>query len=510
MQKAAYLVFNQITKAYDSVLANDDISFEVQKGSIHALVGENGAGKSTLMKILFGLETADFGFISLSNKKIDTRKLERKTPERKKIGMVHQHFMLAGPLAAWQHIAVEIDGNPFKPINKTKLLSDLNRLSEKYQLPLDWEEKIENLPVGFQQRLEILKLLYLDADVLIFDEPTAVLTLHEVEKFLQQLLHLKKSGKTIILITHKLKEVKAIADFVTVLRAGRAIESFANSSKSIEDLACLMMGEKTEAYLNRTKAESFVQKEKTVLEIKNFKFRSMRNPLSFKISAGEIVGFAGVEGNGQNQLIEALMQLPTDRKSDTVGQYFFNGHAIKNANTADLRQMGLHTFPEDRWDHGMIAEDSLSENFLISHLDNNQFQSNGILNFSEIGRILNEKIKEFSIKVDQPNPKMGSLSGGNQQKLVAARELFANPRVLIAVHPTRGVDFRSTQVIHEKIQEACRSGMGCLLFSSDLDEILKLSDRIFVMLNHKLVAEFQPAFDERAIAKSMSIEGIQS
>ncbi len=510
MQKAPYLVFHQITKAYASVLANEDISFEVQKGSIHALVGENGAGKSTLMKILFGLETADLGFISLNEKKIDTLKLERKTAERKKIGMVHQHFMLAGPLKAWQHIAVEIDTNPLMPIGKTKLLTDLKNLSEQYQLPLDWEETIENLPVGFQQRLEILKLLYLGSEIFIFDEPTAVLTLIEVEKFLQQLLFLKKSGKTIILITHKLKEVKAIADFITVLRAGKVIESFANSAKSIEDLACLMMGEKTEAFLNRTKIESFIRKEKTVLEIKNFKFRSMRSPISFKISAGEIVGFAGVEGNGQNQLIEALMHLPTERKTRAEGEYFLTGKSIKNATTADLRKIGLHAFPEDRWDHGMIADDRLSENFLISHLGNKQFQSKGILNFSAIGKILKEKIIEFSIKTDQPDPRMGSLSGGNQQKLVAARELFASPHVLIAVHPTRGVDFRSTEVIHEKIQEACRKGMGCLLFSSDLDEILKLSDRVFVMLNHKIVAEFQPAFDERAIAKSMAIERIQS
>ena len=509
MQKAAYLVFNQITKAYESVLANDNISFEVQKGSIHALVGENGAGKSTLMKILFGLETADLGFISLNDKKIDTLKLERKTSERKKIGMVHQHFMLAGPLEAWQHIAVEIDSNPFKPIGKRKILADLNKLSEKYHLPLDWEEKIENLPVGFQQRLEILKLLYLDAEILIFDEPTAVLTLIEVEKFLQQLLHLKRSGKTIILITHKLKEVKAIADFVTVLRAGKVIESFTNQEKSIEDLACLMMGEKTETFLNRKKAESFTQKERTVLEIKNFRFRNMRTPLSLKISAGEIVGFAGVEGNGQNQLIEALMHLPGEQKNKPEGEFRLNGTAIKQATTESLRKMGLHAFPEDRWDHGMIADDSLSENFIISHLENKRFQSKGILNFSEIGKVLKEKIREFAIKVDQINPKMSSLSGGNQQKLVAARELFDNPKVLIAVHPTRGVDFRSTQVIHEKIQDSCRQGMGCLLFSSDLDEILKMSDRVFVMLNHKIVAEFHPEFDERAIAKSMSIEGIQ-
>lgn len=491
----ALLEFKNVSKAFGANKANDKVSFTVKAGSIHALVGENGAGKSTIMKILFGLYQKDSGEIRIRGNPADfTSPIEAK---RNGIGMVHQHFMLAGPLTGLDHIFLDEPANTnfrsfFKSLPKKRELQKLQALSDKYQMPVNWDLPVEELSVGFQQRLEILKLLHNETDILILDEPTAVLTPQETQSLFAQLRELRKNGKTILLITHKLKEVFRLADSVTVFRQGQTVGTYSVAETSIQKISELMVGRK----LQELPQIPHPQQSKPLLEI-NFK------NISFKVHEKEIVGIAGIEGNGQSQLIQILLN-PKNQKS-LDGDLLFSGASIANASALDLKKLGFSYFPEDRLHQGALLDSNLKENFALGLHWSLQFQKHGWIKWREIEKATEAQMRNFDVRPLDPKLKFSSLSGGNQQKLVVARELYRHPRFLLAAQPTRGVDIGAIERIHSEILIAKDRGCGVLLISSDLDELMKLSDRILVMFQGKIVGELpREKFDEMTIGYLMT------
>ncbi|MGB9857343.1 MAG: ABC transporter ATP-binding protein [Dictyoglomaceae bacterium] len=481
------LELKNITKIYpNGVVANRRVNLSIERNTIHAIVGENGAGKSTLMKVIFGYERPQEGEIYFKGKRVHIR--SPYDAINLGIGMVHQHFTLAKNLTTWENLFLGIE--PKKNgifIDDREAIKKTKELSEKYGLRIPENEKILDLPLGVRQRVEILKLLLRNVEVLILDEPTSVLTPQETDLLFDVLRGLKKDGKTIIFISHKLKEVKEIADKITIMRDGTIVDTRDNKDLTEEEIAYLMVGRK----ISFEKFPPSPKKGEPILAVRNLNYTNsdgipvLKN-VSFEVRAGEIVGIAGIEGNGQTELEEILSGLRRGAKGEVLA---FNEN-ILNLSPREIRERGISLIPEDRMKHGVAEKAKISENLISDRYYKNPFSFGIRLNISYIREYSQELIKRFKIVVLSEKAEVSSLSGGNIQKVVVARELSSNPRIIISAQPTRGIDVGSEEFIHEELRKARDSGAGILLISADLEEVLKLSDRILVMYNGEIYAEF--------------------
>lgn len=478
--------FRKVSKSFGAVQANKDISFSVASGEIHGIVGENGAGKSTAMKMLFGLYQADEGKILVNGQEAQlTSPLDAMTY---KIGMVHQHFMLAEPLTALDNILLQQKGSAFSILPRAEQKKRLDEIAVRYGFQINLNSKVEDLSVGEQQRLEILKVLSQDSQIIILDEPTAVLTPQEVQDLFKNLRLLKDEGRTIIIITHKLKEVLRLTDSVTVFRAGQVTAVRKTSETSIEDLAELMVGRRLHQSTERT---TTVDTSKVLLSVKELRTHAgsqFIEGINLQVRAGEIVGIAGVEGNGQDVLIRALTdQSALDEKS-------LHG---------EIKSQGIWgSFPEDRLRFGVLAKRPLYENFLLGQ--QKRFARGPFLKIKELMTATKAALEAYDVRPRNEKAALQNLSGGNQQKLVVARALSQNPDLILAAQPTRGVDIGAIDFIHSEIRKCRDRGAGVLLISSELDELMTLSDRILVLYQGKIAAEFvRGQFDEIALGAAM-------
>ena len=473
-----------VTKAFGTFKANDDIHLKVKKGEIHALLGENGAGKSTLMNILSGLLQPTSGSIKVNGKEVE---ISSPTVAGKLgIGMVHQHFMLVKDFTVTENIILGNEESRMGILDRKKAQKAIKELSEKYHLHVDPTAKIEDISVGMEQRVEILKTLYRGADILIFDEPTAVLTPQEIDELMLIMKGLVKEGKSIILITHKLDEIKAVADRVTVIRRGKSIDTVDVAATSKQEMADMMVGRSV--LFKTNKAES--NPTETVLEIDNIVVKESRGleavkNLSLTLRAGETVGIAGIDGNGQSELIQAI----TGLKKVESGTIKLNGKDITNLPPRKITESGVGHIPEDRQRHGLILPMTLSENISIQSYYKEPFSHNFFLNEKEMDNYAVRLIQEFDVRTQSEKSTAGSLSGGNQQKAIIAREVDRDPSLLIAAQPTRGLDVGAIEFIHKRLIEHRDQGNAVLLMSFELDEILNVSDRIVVIYEGQIVAE---------------------
>ncbi|HEA47284.1 MAG TPA: ABC transporter ATP-binding protein, partial [bacterium] len=487
MRKVA-IEMRGITKRFPRVVANDNVDFKVYKSEIHALVGENGAGKSTLMKVLYGLYQKDRGQIFIRGKEIDVS--SPSVAIEQGIGMVHQHFMLIPPLTVAENVVLGQEPRKGKIFNdRKKAIKEVGQLSERYGLKVDPKAKVQDLSVGLEQRVEIIKVLYRGAEILILDEPTAVLTPQEVEELFHIMKSLKEEGKTIVFITHKLKEVMEISDRVTVMRDGKTVGVVETKKTTKEGLARMMVGR--EVLLKVEKKPP--QMGRIVLEVKdleavNDRGLSALKGVSFKIRAGEILGIAGVEGNGQTELVEVLTGLRRAMK----GRITFWNRDITNASPRKILESKIAHIPEDRHKRGLILDYSVENNLILGSHYRPPMTKGLRLNFKKISENALELIKKFDIRPANKEIPVSSLSGGNQQKAIVARELSRQPQLLIASQPTRGVDIGAIEFIHRKILEERDKGKAVLLVSAELSEVMSLSDRILVVYEGKIVGEVDP------------------
>jgi simple sugar transport system ATP-binding protein len=473
-----------ITKSFPGVLANDHIDLTLKKGQIHALLGENGAGKSTLMNILYGLYQPDEGEIFYNGEKLEV--YSPIDSINAGIGMVHQHFMLVPVFTVTENVMLgdeSIRGGIF--LDREEASKRILEISEQYNLEVDPEMEIRDLPVGIQQRVEIIKLLYREADVLILDEPTAVLTPQEVDGLFRVMRNLIEQGKSIIFITHKLKEVLAIADHFTVLRRGKVVGSTTPATFDEKDLASMMVGREVLLDVNRKPADA----KNVVLNVQSLSVIDDRNQLavddvSFEVRAGEILGLAGVQGNGQTELVEAL----TGLRSVFEGTIEVNGQQAQNLPPRRITEMGVSHVPEDRQSDGLVLPYPLVDNLALLTYYHSPFSKRGVLQSEKMLESAQRLIENFDIRTPSAETKVGSLSGGNQQKVIVAREFDRNSMLVIASQPTRGLDVGSIEYIHKRLVEKRDAGAAVLLASTELDEILQLSDRIAVMYRGKIVA----------------------
>jgi simple sugar transport system ATP-binding protein len=496
-----------LKKVFGEVVANADISMRVPRGSIHAVIGENGAGKSTAMKMLYGIYQPDEGEVWLRGEK----KVWRSPRDAILcgVGMVHQHFMLAEPYTALENILLGAESargiwtflpRVLRPIDREGARAKLEALAYKYGLRVNFDERVENLSVGEQQRIEILKLLYQNAEILILDEPTAVLTPQETGELFQNLKKLAALGKTILIITHKLKEVMSLSDEITVFRAGRVVGSKKTSHTSIEELAQLMVGRKVElAGASHSGAVVASSPGDPVLSLREVSIKTAgRAPLknlSFGVHAGEILGIAGVEGNGQSELLQLLTHPASYRKFSEGSLEYFGREVLRGTTVSarQIREMGMAMIPEDRHREGLLLNQSVRDNFLLGLQRFSSFSQFGFLKGSAIRQSAARAIHDYDVRPPSQEVSARGLSGGNQQKLIIAREFERKPKFLIAAQPTRGVDVGAIEFIHARIRQARDRGAGVLLVSSELDEILALADRILVMYAGKIAAHFERA-----------------
>lgn len=493
-----------IRKEFSGVVANDNITFQVKPGEIHALLGENGAGKSTLMSVLFGIYQPDRGIIRVRDKEVKISSPQ--IANQLGIGMVHQHFKLVHNFTVTENIILGMETMKGLKIDMKSAAERVSYLSGLYKLNVDPYAKIEDISVGMQQRVEILKMLYRKADILIFDEPTAVLTPQEIEELIWVMKNMKKEGKTIILITHKLKEIKKAADRCTIIRKGKSIKTVDVSTTSEEEMAELMVGRRINFNLEKPAAK----RGRELLTVKNLNVRSHSGlyalkDVSFSAYAGEILGIAGVEGNGQSELIEAITGL---RRIES-GNIFMDGVDITKLSVRQRNEHGLGHIPEDRHKHGLILEFSLADNLILKKYMHKPYSAKGLLNKGNIRKYANELISTFDIRCgDGADTITRNMSGGNQQKAIIAREIDAAPSVLIVAQPTRGLDIGAVEYIHKRIVEERNRGSCILLFSLELDEILKLSDRIAVMYGGRIVGIVKPEeTDENRLGLMMAGAG---
>jgi len=481
------LEIRNITKTFGDVVANNDVSFNVTKGTIHAIVGENGAGKSTIMRIVYGFYNADSGKVLIDGKQVDIR-----TPHdaiKLGIGMVHQHFMLVDTMTVAENIILGAEtGNAFD-LDLEKADSQIKALSDELKLNIDPKALIEDLSVGQQQRVELLKALYRHADLLILDEPTAVLSPQEVEEFFGILRRMKDQGKTIIIITHKLEEVLAISDEVTVMRDGRVVGNVKTSETNAQELARMIVGRDVLLRVEKTDA----QPADNVLDVRDLsvpgKHATAVENISFSVRAGEIVGIAGIEGNGQTELIEALAGLC----KPSSGTVQFEGRDITDLSARERRELGIAHIPEDRHKRGLLLASNLAENSILGvHYRPPIAAASGFMNESAINTRVNEIIKNFDVRPPVAALPAKSLSGGNQQKLIIGREFELNPKLLLVSQPTRGVDIGAIEFIHRKLIELRDAGSAVLLVSAELEEVTALADRLLVIREGKIVGEVDP------------------
>jgi len=474
-----------ITKTFPGVIANDDIDFAVEEAEIHGLLGENGAGKTVLMSILYGLLHPDAGKIFIKGKEVDNNNPAKAI--KLGLGMVHQSFMLIPSLTVAENIILGIEPTKRKFLLDThKMVGDVKEMSVRYKLNVDPEVRVDTLPVGVQQRVEILKALYKGADILILDEPTSVLIPSEVEELFKALLTLKSQGKTVIFISHKLKEVLSICDRVTVLKRGSVVGTVRAHDTDMEKLAMMMVGRKVVLTIEKKGIES----GKCVLKIQNLRALNDRGVpalrgIDLEIRGSEILGLAGVEGNGQTELIEVLMGL---RKAE--GKVFLDDDDISDFSTEKRIKMGIAHVPEDRQKRGLIGNFSVSENLILGSQSTPPFIRwlRTILDVKQITTFARDAIKDFSIKTPSEDTPVQNLSGGTQQRVILAREFRRKPKLIIASQPTRGLDVGATEYVRKGLVEMRDRGCAILLISADLDEILMLSDKIAVIYEGRIVA----------------------
>lgn len=497
-----YIVeMNNIRKEFPGVIACDNIDFRVKKGEIHALLGENGAGKSTLMNILFGLYQQDSGSIVLRGEKVNIA--NPNIANDLGIGMVHQHFKLVHNFTVTENIILGLEPTKALMVDTRTASSRIRELSERYGLNVNPESIISDVSVGMQQRVEIMKMLYRDAEILIFDEPTAVLTPQEVHELTKIMHSLIDEGKTIILITHKLREIMSIADRCTVIRWGKVIGTVSVSDTSEEKLAEMMVGRKVIFDLDKEVARP----KEEILSLENLSVTSKDGghglkSFSLGVKCGEIVGLAGVDGNGQSELVEAVIGL---RKPDG-GRILLHGEDISHLPIRERIEKGVAHIPEDRHKHGLVLDYTVQENLVLKKYYMPPFSARGLLNWDTIYEHAGRVIKDFDVRSGQGAEALArSLSGGNQQKAIVGREIDGNPDLLVAVQPTRGLDVGAIEYIHQRLLEQRDQGKAVLLISLELDEILDLSDRIAVIYNGELVGIVDAAeTDENEIGLMMA------
>lgn len=476
-----------IMKIYpNGVVANEDVTFELEKGEIHALLGENGAGKSTLMKILFGIESPEQGKIFLNGQETTI-----KSPQdaiSKGIGMVHQHFMLVPSLTVAENIILGVE--PKKSglfVDMDKAVEISQEISNKYNFNIDVTSRIEDLPVGIKQKVEILKALYRGAEILILDEPTAVLTPQETDELFVQLKKLREKGHTIIFISHKLDEIKAICDRLTIMRNGKSMGTYSVKDISTDEMSRLMVGRDVILKFDKKPVEL----QDTFMRVRDLSVRNSQgtlkvDDLSFDLKGGEILGIAGVEGNGQTELIDAI----TGLNPKYAGEVSIFNHEVKTLSIKDIRNLKLAHIPEDRMTLGCAKNMDILNNLFSNQYDDEQYSSKFMLKTKKLEAKANELIKEYLVKCKSSKQNVGMLSGGNIQKVVVAREFSIGPKIIIANQPTRGIDVGAAEFIRRKIIEYRDNGCAVILISADLNEVFELSDRLAVMYKGKFSGVF--------------------
>ena len=488
-----------ITKRFPGIVANDHVDFELAKGEVHALLGENGAGKSTLMNILYGLYHPDEGEIRLEGKRI--RIDSPRDAIDRGIGMVHQHFMLIPVMTVAENIvlATEPAKGPFLDLASAE--KRVRELSKQYGLTVRPEAKVASISVGMQQRAEILKALYRGAEILILDEPTAVLTPQEASELFTILRSLQEDGKSIIFISHKLNEVLEIADRITVLRQGKRIDTVPREGATREGLARLMVGREVVLSVEKPPAEP----GETLLEVKDLVVADERGleavrGISLEVKAGEIVGIAGVDGNGQSELIDAL----TGLRSPSAGTITAAGENLTSANARACLDAGVGHIPEDRQVRGLVLDFTLAENLALHDYAKEPNSRWGWLYPGRLIERAGRLLKEFDVRGGRPQTLAAALSGGNQQKVVIAREVSRDPRILVAAQPTRGLDVGAIEFVHRRLVKERDEGRAILLVSFELEEILSLSDRILAVYEGRIVGEYEPGVSEEELGIAMT------
>lgn len=478
-----------IRKEFSGIVANDDITLQLKKGEIHALLGENGAGKSTLMSVLFGLYQPEAGIIKKDGEVINITGPNDAT--KHKIGMVHQHFKLVEVFSVIDNIILGAETTKFGFIKKKEAKEKVKKLSEEYGLNVDLDAIVENITVGMQQRVEILKMLYRDNDILIFDEPTAVLTPQEIEDLLKIMKNLADAGKSILFITHKINEILAVADRCTVLRKGKYIGTVDVAGTTKEELSEMMVGRKVEFVIDKKPSVP----KKVVLDVKNLVVPSSRkgknsvNNVSFQVRQGEVVCIAGIDGNGQSELIYGI----TGINKIKSGNIHFLDRDITSINVNKKNKLGISHIPEDRHKHGLVLDFNLENNMVLKKFKNSNFQKHGFIRSDEIRKYSDALIEKFDVRSARGSLTIArTMSGGNQQKAIIAREIDVDPELLIAVQPTRGLDVGAIEYIHKQIINERDKGKAVLLVSLELDEVMNLSDRILVMYEGEIVGELDP------------------
>jgi simple sugar transport system ATP-binding protein len=479
-----------ITKRFPGIVANDNVTIQLKQGEIHALLGENGAGKSTLMSVLFGMYQAEEGVIKKNGEVVKIN--SPNDANDLGIGMVHQHFKMVECFSVLDNIILGVEDTKCGFLQRDKAREKVMALSEKYGLSVDPDAIIEDISVGMQQRTEILKMLYRDNEILIFDEPTAVLTPQEIEELLQIMRNLAAEGKSILFITHKLNEIMAVADRCSVLRKGKYMGTVEVKNCDRAQLSRMMVGRDVEFVVQKEPA----QPKDVVLEVKDLTMASKRgkrnsvNGVSFQVRAGEIVCIAGIEGNGQSELVYGI----TGLENTLSGSVTFCGEDITHAPIRKRSLMGMSHIPEDRHKHGLVLDYSLEDNMVLQRYFENEFTAkNGMLRRGNIRRYAERLIKQFDVRSGQGAITIPrSMSGGNQQRAIIAREIDRDPKLLIAVQPTRCIDVGAIEYIHKQIVAQRDAGKAVLLVSLELDEVMSVSDRILVMYEGEIVGELDP------------------
>ncbi|HIT68311.1 MAG TPA: ABC transporter ATP-binding protein [Candidatus Aphodomonas merdavium] len=491
-----------IVKMFGSFKANDGINLKVHKGEIHAILGENGAGKSTLMNVLYGLLQPTSGQIFVNGKQVHIDSPNKAIELG--IGMVHQHFMLVQPFTVTENII--LGSEPMKSLNRVDMKAaraKVVEISERYGLNVNPAAKVEDISVGMQQRAEILKVLFRGAEILILDEPTSSLTPQEILELVEIMQNLTREGKSIILITHKLREIKEAADCCTIIRQGRYIDTVRVADVTEHDLASMMVGRNVEFHADKKempRGEVSLRVEE--LHAKDYRGVDAVRGLNLTVSRGEIVGIAGIDGNGQTELVEVL----TGLRKATSGRITMNGQDAFNKTPRELFDMGISSIPADRQKHGLILDYPVEDNLVLQNIGNQPYSRRGTLQRKEIRKHASELVEKFDIRPRGcENEKAGALSGGNQQKVIIAREVTNDRDLLIAVNPTRGLDVGAIEYVHRYLVEQRNKGKAVLLVSFELDEIMSLSDRIDVIFEGKIVHSIEGGkADEKTLGLMMA------
>lgn len=477
-----------ITKVYpNGIAANQGVDFNVKRGEIHALMGENGAGKSTLMKMLFGLEQPTEGEIYVNGEKVSLT--SPTVAISKGIGMVHQHFMLVPNLTVAENMVLGMEPkHKGMFMDYKKAVEITEEYAKKYNLHVDPNAKVRDIPVGMKQKVEILKALVRGAKILILDEPTAVLTTQETEELFKELIHLKEQGYTMIFISHKLHEIKQITDRLTIMRSGKSMGVYQTADISKEEISRLMVGRDVILTVEKDQA----QPTDVVLRVRDLEYtnewnKKMLNKLSFDVRKGEILGIAGVEGNGQRELVDMLFNLNTPDSGTTT----VNGQSVIGQPQRKIRDLGVSLIPEDRMTFGMAGTATIEENLMSDRSADKKYNNGPLFNMKKMHEDSDQLIKDYKVLCKSRNQQVGMLSGGNIQKVVVAREFSADPILIIADQPTRGIDVGATEFIRKKLVELSRAGAAVLLVSADLNEVMELSDSLIIMYNGGIAAYFE-------------------